>query len=107
MAKKMLLRKQPSKMWKLYDRMLISPYKPSRECRHCTSDYAILASPHKQSKLRSQRNLLKELNSVSLKIIKGSIETHLAGIRMVQCDNCQQQYHQKCVSVTKKQAETY
>ena len=73
MAKEMLLlrKQQPSKMWKLYHRMLISPYKPSGQRRHRTSDYAILASPHKRSKLQSQRNLLKELNSVSLKIIKG------------------------------------
>jgi hypothetical protein len=73
MAKKMLLlrKQQPSKMWKLYPRMFISPYKRSGGRPHRISNYTILVSPTKQRKLLSQRNLLKELSSVSLKVKKG------------------------------------
>ena len=44
MAKKMLLlrKQQPSKMWKLYHRMLINPYKPSGGCQYRTSDCTCL-----------------------------------------------------------------
>ena len=70
MAKKILLlrRQRPSKMWEVYRRMFISPYKPSGGHPRYTSDCTVLVSLNKWPKLQHRRNLLKEFN---LKVTKG------------------------------------